>query len=104
MQRRKLGVQELESRETPAAFGTPWPDGEHLTLSLAPANTSIANELSNLDPANRMAILTAFQTWAVQAKLNIGLVGDDGSWFGTPGPVQGDDRFGDIRVGGVPLP
>jgi hypothetical protein len=44
-------------------------------------------------------ILQAFQTWAVQANINIGLVGDDGEAFGTAGPPQDDPRFGDIRVG-----
>ena len=31
-----LRVEALESRDLPATFGTPWPDGQHLTLSFAP--------------------------------------------------------------------
>ena len=30
-------------------------------------------------------------------------MGDGGQAFGAAGPVQGDTRFGDIRVGGVPM-
>jgi hypothetical protein len=106
-----LQVHRLESRETPARFGTPWPDGENLTLGLAPNGTPIAGRTSDLDtllstlgPSGRFDVLRAFQTWTVRANLNLGLVADDGSAFGTAGPPQGDSRFGDIRVGGVALP
>src|SRR5436190_19470225 len=95
----RLQCEELEARETPAAFGTPWPDGEHLTLSFAPQNTAIGTSLSALDATGRMQMLAAFQAWAVNAGLNIGLVEDNGSRFGTPGPVQGDTRFADLPVG-----
>ena len=44
----------------------------------------------------------AFQTWAVQTNLNIGLVADGGQPLGTNGAVQGDARFGDIRVAAAP--
>ncbi|HEX3152129.1 MAG TPA: matrixin family metalloprotease, partial [Gemmataceae bacterium] len=101
-----LRCQELESRDVPATFGTPWPDGQQLSLSFAPDNTSIAgysSDLSDLGSAAIMQMLTAFQTWAMQANLNVGLVADDGSRFGIGGPVQGDPRFGDIRIGGLPL-
>lgn len=112
MKRRSaLGLETLEARETPAAFGTPWPDGQNLTLSFAPNGTNIAGQPSNLlallqsaSPSAKLDILRAFQTWAVSTNVNIGLVGDTGAAFGTGGAVQGDTRFGDIRVGGVPLP
>jgi hypothetical protein len=100
----------LEPRETPAVFGIPWPDGQHLTISLAPDGTSIGGTpsdltrlLQNLGPSADLDVLRAFQTWAVQANLNIGLVSDNGAAFGTGGAVQGDPRFGDIRVAGRPL-
>jgi hypothetical protein len=106
-----LRVESLESRDTPARFGTPWPDGQHLTLSLAPDGTPIAGNGSNLaallaqlGPGARMDVLRAFQNWVVNANVNVGLVSDDGSAFGTGGPPQGDPRFGDIRVGGLALP
>ena len=92
-----LSVESLESRDTPTVFGTPWPDGEHLTLSFAPDGTSISGAPSNLQqllsqlgPQSEYDILEAFQTWAVNANLNIGLVSDNGAAFGTSGrAVQG---------------
>ena len=106
-----LHVERLEARDTPARFGTPWPDGENLTLSLAPNATPIGGQpgdfaslLARLGPAARLDVLRAFQAWAARANVNFGLVGDDGSAFGTAGPPQGDARFGDVRVGGRPLP
>ncbi len=102
---RTLGVEELEPREVPATFGTPWPDGEHLTLSFAPDGTAIGSAPSDsfaaLGPDARLAVLRAFQAWAVHANVNVGLVSDSGAAFGTGGAVQGDPRFGDVRVGGA---
>src|SRR5262249_3673532 len=34
---------------------------------------------------------------------NLSVMSDGGQTFGTPGQVQGDARFGDIRLGAVPL-
>ena len=106
-----LGVERLESRDTPATFGIPWPDGAHLTLSFAPDGTSISGQPSNLQatlaPLGKgaeLAILQAIQSWAVQADVNVGLVADNGAAFGVGRDVQGDPRFGDIRIGGRPLP
>jgi hypothetical protein len=48
--------------------------------------------------------LRAFQKWAAPTNLNIVPVGDSGAPLGTTGPVQGDPRFGDIRIAAVPLP
>ena len=107
----RLFVELLELRETPAAFSTPWPDGEHLTLSFVPDGTAIGSVPSNLGqvfqslgPAAKIEILRAFRTWAVAANPNIGLVNDNGAAFGTGGSVLGDSRFGDIRIGGRSLP
>jgi hypothetical protein len=101
-----LGVEALEARDVPVTFGTPWPDGQHLTLSFAPDGTPIGGSASNfasLDPAAKLEVLRAFQAWAVRANVNIGLVSDSGAAFGTGGAVQGDSRFGDVRVGGRTL-
>ena len=49
------------------------------------------------------AILRAYQTWAVAANLNIGLVSDGGEPLGGAGALQGDTRFGDIRIAAIPL-
>jgi hypothetical protein len=106
-----LSVESLESRDTPTVFGTPWPDGEHLTLSFAPDGTAISGTASNLQqllaelgPQSEYDILEAFQTWAVNANINIGLVSDDGTAFGAGKEVQGNPGFGDIRIGGIALP
>lgn len=105
-----LRAERLEPRENPSALNAPWPAGGHLTLSFALDGTAINGQPSNLStlltslgPNAKAEVLQAFQTWAAEADINIGLVGDDGSAFGTGGPVQGDPRFGDIRIGGVPL-
>ena len=110
MRRFPLGAEELERRDTPATVGNPWPDGEHLTLSLAPDGTAVGGRssslsalLAQLGPQAKLDVLRAFQSWAVPANINLGLVTDNGAPFGTGGAVQSDPRFGDIRVGGIPL-
>src|SRR5436305_40997 len=106
---RPLYLEHLEDRCTPTTFGNPWPDARHLTLSFAPDNTAIGTHKSNLSQllnsqflnSNtnwQMEILRAFQTWAVNANINIGLVDDGGQAFGSSGIIQGDSRFGDVRV------
>jgi hypothetical protein len=108
---RRLTVEQLEDRLTPA-FGTPWIDGTHLTLSFAPDGTNITGVTSNLFATMNAttpqaqwetAILRAYQTWVAAANLNVGLVGDTGAPLGTPGAPQGDPRFGDIRIAARPL-
>jgi hypothetical protein len=108
----KLTLEPLEDRITPVAFGVPWPEASALTLSFAPDGTSINGQPSNLFetldarlPAKmwQTEILRAFQTWAVAANINIGLVPDGGEPFGTLGLKQGDPRFGDIRIGSQPM-
>lgn len=107
------GFQQLEDRTLPyAAFGIPWADPGHLTLSFAPDGTVTqvgANSLfGTLAAAGSTAawqreVLRAFQTWAAVTNVNIGLVGDGGLPFGASGAVQGDRRFGDVRIGAAPL-
>jgi hypothetical protein len=109
--RTRLSVEPLEDRLTPT-FGTPWLDGSSLTLSFVPDGTNISGQPSNLSATLgatttqaqwERVILQAYQTWAVQANLNIGLVADGGQPMGVAGPSQGDIRFGDIRIGARPL-
>jgi hypothetical protein len=106
--RPRLNVELLEDRAVPATFGVPWADPGRLTLSFAPDGTAIAAHSSSLfQTLNsqqataiwQREILQAFQTWAVQANINIGLVSDGGEAFGTAGPAQHDPQFGDIRIG-----
>src|SRR5438552_6110915 len=109
---RKLSLEVLEDRLTPATWGIPWPNPGHLTLSFAPDGTAVSNAQSSLfqslngsaaTSAWEQEILRAFQTWAVNANIDIGLVSDGGQAFGGLGAVQGDSRTGDIRVGAAPL-
>ncbi len=48
-------------------------------------------------------MLKGFQNWAAHTNSDIGLVSDNGAEFGVPGSTHSDFRFGDIRVGAVPL-
>lgn len=106
----KLNLLSLEKRDLPATFGIPWQDGSQVTLSFVPDGTLVGTEPSTLyamlgtnTQAWQTEILRAFQTWAVQANVNIGLVSDDGSPLTAGGSVQGNRGFGDIRIAGVPL-
>jgi hypothetical protein len=105
----RLLVIPLDHRDVPANFGTPFPDS-NLTLSFMPDGTSVAGQTSTLfqtlgpDTAFwQSEILRAFQTWAEVANVNIGLVADSGLPGGSDGAIQGDSRFGDIRIGAAPL-
>lgn len=107
----QLVVEQLEDRLTPALFGVPWPNPEHLTLSFAPDRTPGAISPSNLfqtlngvsgTATWELEILRAFQTWAVNANINIAVVPDGGQQLGIAGAVQGDSRFGDIRIAASP--
>src|SRR5262245_19898916 len=102
-------VECLEDRCVPVTWGNPWPDATQLTLSFAPDGTAVGDRSSNLlsvlnqagtTAAWQREVLRAFQTWAVHANINIGLVADSGARFGTWGRPQGDARFGDIRLAG----
>jgi hypothetical protein len=105
-------LEALEDRLAPAGLGTPWLDPQHLTLSFVPDGTlasSTGSVLQQTLAANfpggngQLEILRAFQTWAVLGNVNVGLVSDGGQPMGAPGSIQGDPRFGDIRVGAQPL-
>jgi hypothetical protein len=110
---RLLFLERLEGRDVPATFGVPWPDSAHITVSFASDGTADVTGVGSTlfsslgtrltAPTWQTAILQALQTWAVQADINIGLVGDGGLPLSTPGPPQGDSRFGDIRVSAEPL-
>lgn len=106
------GVHTLEPRRLPAQFGVPWHDAQHLTLSFVPDGTPVGTQRSVLFQTlgvHRTAadwqseILRAFQIWSVDAHVNFGLKPDDGQPLGIPGPDQEDLRFGDIRIGAVPM-
>jgi len=105
-----LRLTRLEDRTTPATFGSPWGDARHLTLSFVPDGTTVDGVGSNLfqllgpqGAAWQTEILRAVETWAQNANVNVGVVADGGQDLGTPGPIQGDGRFGDIRISARPL-
>jgi hypothetical protein len=93
-------------------FGVPWTDARHLTISFVPDGTLVDGQKSNVfaklnaqgDTAVwQAAILKAFQTWAANANVNVGVVPDNGEPLGTPGKTEGDPRFGDIRIAARPM-
>jgi hypothetical protein len=109
---RRLLLERLEDRCTPSTSGITWPDGAHLTLSFAPDGTQVAGNSSSLfSTFNAIAptavwereVVRAFQTWSSQTNVNVGVVADGGQALGTSGAVQGDSRFGDIRVAAIPM-
>ena len=104
---RRLCAERLEDRDVPATFGVAWPDPQHLTVSFAPdhaagngAPTGLFHTLRDTASTAvwQTEILRALQTWAVQANIDIGLVDDTGLAIGASGALQGDQRFGDIRL------
>lgn len=112
--RRTLGtpIERLEDRSLPnVTFGVPWADPDHLTMSFAPdgaqtvagPNTLAATMAQTGTAAWKREVLRAFQTWAMYTNADIGLVADGGQSFGSAGAVQGDARFGDVRIGAGPL-
>ena len=83
-----------------------------VTLSFAPDGTQLIDETSSLFAKFNAvattdewqgAILNALQTWAIHTNADVGLVDDNGEAFGTAGVSQGDRRFGDVRVGAMPM-
>jgi hypothetical protein len=109
----QLRVERLDDRCIPATFGVPWVDPRHLTLSLAADGTSTSNGASDLFQSFGAQlpvsiwegdILLAVQSWAAVANLNVGVIADGSEAFGVARDYQGDSRFGDIRIGGAPMP
>ena len=107
-----FALSSAEDRSLPSTFGIPWADPNHLTLSFAGdgtstplGNSSLFQTLGNTGTtaAWQREILRAFQTWATYANIDIGVVADGGQALGSLGAVQGDSRFGDIRIATAPL-
>ena len=109
---RSLQAEFLESRIALDGTGVLLGADAHLTLSFAPDGTATANSSNELfatfdqvapQAEWQTAILTAFQTWAVETNADIGLVDDNGAPFGSAGATQRDARFGDIRIAAIPM-
>jgi hypothetical protein len=111
---RRLSIESMEDRMllSASAFGIPWPNAEHLTLSF-PADGSVAvgqpNQLNAILNAEtnqgpwHQEMMRALQTWSAAADINIGLVSDGGQPLNAAGPPQGNPNFGDIRIAGAKL-
>lgn len=105
-----LTLESLEDRCVPSVVSNPWPDAKRLTLSFVPDGTPVAGTTSKLfqtmnsqfHTSNpnvwQKEIVKAFSTWAKAAKMNITVVKDGGQPIGAAGDIQGDKRFGDIRI------
>jgi hypothetical protein len=97
-----------------ATYGpTAWTYSSRITYSFMPDGTSIAGTPSVLfQTMNAVAptatwenqIEQAATPWESNANLNLALVSDNGAAFGVNGDQQDDPRFGDIRIGAIPLP
>ncbi len=96
----------------PSTFARPIGLSNRLTVSFVPDGTSIFGESSQLFSAFtnmfdmdqiQGVILDGFNTWAQHGNLDVGFVPDSGDDFGTAGSSYGDTRFGDVRVGAMPM-
>jgi hypothetical protein len=110
--KRKPVLEILEDRLTPSTYGSIWPNPGNMTLSFVPDGTNAGGASSSLfqmldaqAPATawETEILRAFQTWLMYTNVNVGIVADGGEALGSTGAVQGDARFGDIRIAATPL-
>jgi hypothetical protein len=90
-------LESLEDRLAPAIFGNPWPDATRLSVSFVPGGDGAA------PPGWQTEVLRALQSWASVGNVNLVVVNDSGDPLGTPGLIQGDPRFGDVRVAWAPL-
>ena len=105
-------IEMLESRVALDARGLWIAESGHMTISFAPDETLVGDQPNALfatfdglaDTAVwQQAVLRAFNVWAAHTNADVGSVADGGQEFGVPGQRRGDDRFGDVRVGAVPL-
>src|SRR5258708_20620317 len=108
----KPTLEILEDRLTPSTFGGAWPNPGHLTLSFVPDGTDAGGAPSNLfhllnaqaaTSTWETAILRAFQTWAVNTNVNIGVTAAGGHGVRQPGPAQADSPLGAHSTPARPL-
>ncbi len=107
-------LENLESRLLLySTLGGQWTYDSRITYSFMPDGTSIGGVPSALfQTLNKIAptatweqqIEQAATLWENVTNVNLALVPDGGEAVGTAGDQQDDPRFGDIRIGAVPLP
>ena len=119
-QRRSLRIEALDPRFTmdgtaSASAAIPWLNLSELSYSFVPDGTPFAdntNYQSSLfavlastgsSEVWQAAFEQAFSEWLNPLAAHASEVNDEGQPFGSFGPTQGDSRFGDIRIGAVPL-
>ena len=94
-------------------LGDQWAFSSRITYSFMPDGTSVGGVPSALFQtlnANyptatwENQIEQAASLWENATNANLALVSDGGEPVGTPGDQQDDPRFGDIRIGMIPLP
>lgn len=110
--KRPLLLEHLQRRDMFAADSVAWDDARSLRLSFVPDGAVVGDQVSNLDsvmshsPAGaawRESVVKAFQIWSQYAAINVGVVSDNGAPIGSSAPTRGDERFGEIRVAGLPM-
>ena len=94
-------------------LGDQWTYDSRITYSFMPDGTSVGGvpsalfqtmNASNSTAAWEQQIEQAASLWESATNINLALVSDGGEPVGTSGDQQDDPRFGDIRIGAVPLP
>ena len=90
-----------------------WTYDSRITYSFMPDGTNISGTPSSLfatlnakfaTTTWEQQIETAASLWENVTGVNLAQVSDGGEPFGTQGDQQDDPRFGDIRIGAIPLP
>jgi len=107
------GLEGLESRILLySSLGDQWTYSSRITYSLMPDGTNVGgvpSELFQTLNANnptaswKQEIQAAASLWENVANVNLAMVSDGGEAVGAPGDQQDDPRFGDIRIGAIPL-
>jgi Matrixin len=110
---RILNMDDLEDRVLLySAYGDQWTYDSRITYSLMPDGTNIGGVSSALFStlnANyptatwEQQIEDAASLWEGATNANLALVSDGGEAVGSSGDQQDDPRFGDIRIGAIPL-
>jgi Matrixin len=106
-------MEGLESRVLLySALGDQWTYSSRITYSLMPDGTNIGGVPSvlyqtlnaNLQTVSwKQQIETAASLWENVTNANLAMVSDGGQAVGNSGNQQDDPRFGDIRIGAIPL-
>ena len=95
-----------------STLGDMWTYDSRITYSFMPDGTSVGGTPSALfSTLNAVAPTATWEAqfeqaaslWETAANVNLALVPDGGEAVGTNGDQQDDPRFGDIRIGAIPL-